>query len=301
MKFVGMKSHKWLYQSRSIKTLWVHSNVLSPSHIHIITANYKYQTQELLNPCPFCWWVLLSSLTCHTALGEHNRIIPGCNVPPLCKSFGTGSIFHWADCSQAPGSARIMDTQGSNTVLTTEMVNFSFLGVFFRVMSDVGVLSGERFKAMEKVSLSTLGILKQTKEINNTSPVHWSKHAIFLWLLEDVLWKTQRSLQYSHLFFCFWPKRRRDGPLWPGGRALPFCWWQSFLEETQHRHLVKQLCPFSCSSVQPPSSHPQHQTSRKIFPEKETDLQSNCLFWLEAWLTMQSAAISQAEGAAHKF
>lgn len=73
-----------------------------------------------------------------------------------------------------------MDTQGSNTVLTTEMVNFSFLGVFFRVVSDVGVLSGERFKAMEKVSLSTLGILKQTKEINNTSPVHWSKHAIFL-------------------------------------------------------------------------------------------------------------------------
>lgn len=73
-----------------------------------------------------------------------------------------GEYFTGLTAAKLPGSARIMDTQGSNTVLTTEMVNFSFLGVFFRVVSDVGVLSGERFKAMEKVSLSILGILKQT-------------------------------------------------------------------------------------------------------------------------------------------
>lgn len=83
---------------------------------------------------------------------------------PYANHVVLGTYFTGLTAAKLSGNAMIMDTQGSNTVLTTKMVNFSFLWTFFRVTSDFGVLFGERFRDMGKASLSILGILKQTKE-----------------------------------------------------------------------------------------------------------------------------------------
>lgn len=75
-----------------------------------------------------------------------------------------GTYFSGLTAAKLSGSAVIMDAQGSNTLFSQQKWGFFLFWEHFSGLCQMLVgLFRERVRAIEKVSLSILGILKQTK------------------------------------------------------------------------------------------------------------------------------------------
>lgn len=179
-----------------------------------------------------------------------------------------GPYFTGLTAAKLSGSAVIMDTQGSNALFSQQKWWIFLFCECFSGLYQMLVFYLEKDSGPWKRWVFQYWVFwnKLRKCIIQAQSIGQNMQFSFD-CLRMCCEKLREVCNISHLFFYFWPKRRRDGPLWPGDRALPFCWWQSFLEETEHRQLVKQLCPFSCSSaetfVQPLKSHTQHQNQQE--------------------------------------